>query len=43
LRKSYTTAKNGYKRLSVYLDRLDRVIESYRQLISVSKLDLKNG
>ncbi|HEY0752280.1 MAG TPA: hypothetical protein VGD26_14070 [Chitinophagaceae bacterium] len=42
-RKNWTSAKNGYKRLSIYLDRLDKVIESYRQYISVSKLDMKNG
>jgi hypothetical protein len=39
----YTQAKNGYKKLSTYLDRIDRVIESYRQLVSVSKLDLKHN
>lgn len=37
----YTTAKNAYKRLSIYLERIDRVIESYRQLVSVSKMDMK--
>jgi len=42
-RTSYTQAKNGYKKLSTYLDRIDRVIESYRQLVSVSKLDLKHN
>lgn len=41
-KKDWTDAKNGYKRLSVYIDRIDKVIESYRQYISVSKLDLKN-
>jgi hypothetical protein len=35
--------KNGYKKLSVYLDRLDKVIESYRQFVSVSKMDMKNS
>src|SRR5882672_4184111 len=29
---NYTQAKNGYKRLSIYQERIDRVIESYRQL-----------
>ena len=42
-KRDWTAAKNAYKRLSVYLDRIDRVIESYRQFISVSKLDMKNG
>ena len=42
-KKDWTAAKNGYKRLSVYLDRLDKVIESYRQYISICKLDMKNG
>jgi hypothetical protein len=40
-KRLYTQAKNGYKKLSVYLERLDRVIESYRQLVSVGKMDLK--
>jgi len=43
MKRDWTTAKNGYKRLSLFIDRIDRVIESYRQYISVSKLDLKNG
>lgn len=42
-KKDWTAARNGYKRLSVYLDRLDRVIESYRQYVSICKLDMKNG
>lgn len=42
-KKDWTTAKNGYKRLSVYIDRLDKVIESYRQFVSICKLDMKNG
>lgn len=40
-KRRYTLAKNGYKRLSIYLERIDRVIESYRQLVSVAKMDLK--
>lgn len=40
-RNDFTTAKNAYKRLSIYLDRIDRVIESYRQLVSVAKMDMK--
>lgn len=40
-KSNYTKAKNGYKKLSVYLERIDRVIESYRQLVSVAKMDLK--
>ena len=42
-RRNFTKAKNGYKRLSVFLERVDKTIESYRQFISVSKLDLKNN
>lgn len=41
-KKDWTAAKSGYKRLSVYLDRIDKVIESYRQFLSISKLDWKN-
>lgn len=41
IKVNYTQAKNGYKRLSIYLERIDRVIESYRQLVSVAKMDLK--
>jgi hypothetical protein len=36
-RRAFTQAKNAYKRLDIYLDRLDKVIESYRQLVSVVK------
>lgn len=42
-KKLYTRARNNYKKLDMYLDRIDRVIESYRQLVSVSKMDLKHG
>lgn len=42
-KRDWTSAKNGYKKLSTFLERVDRVIEAYRQLISVSKLDLKNN
>lgn len=42
-KRLYTKAKNNYKKLDMYLDRIDRVIESYRQLVSVSKMDLKHG
>lgn len=42
-KKDWTQAKNGYKRLSVYLDRIDKVIESYRQSVSVQKMDLKHS
>jgi hypothetical protein len=43
LRKNYTQAKNSYKRLQIWLDRIDKVIESYRQLVSVAKMELKNN
>lgn len=42
-KRLFTQSKNTYKRLSIYLERIDRVIESYRQLVSVSKLDLKHS
>jgi Mn-dependent DtxR family transcriptional regulator len=42
-KRDWTSARNGYKRLSTFMDRVDRVQEAYRQLISVSKLDLKHN
>lgn len=42
-KKLHTQAKNNYKKLDMYLNRIDRVIESYRQLVSVSKMELKHS
>jgi len=43
-KKDWTQAKNAYKRLSIYLERIDKVIESYRQSVSVQKMvDLKHS
>jgi hypothetical protein len=41
-KKNWTAAKNGYNKLKIYLDRLDRILESNRQLVSTAKLDAKN-
>jgi len=42
-RKDWTQAKAGYKRLSTFLDRCDRVLEAFRQSVSVEKMsNLKN-
>jgi len=42
-KRDWTKAKNGYRKLSSYLDRIDKVIESHRQRISVVKaMGLKN-
>lgn len=42
-KKEWTSAKNGYKKLNTYLERLDRVIESYRQMVSVIKEEMKKN
>lgn len=43
LKRDWTDAKNGYKRLSMFLERIDKVLESSRQRISVVKqTGLKN-
>jgi hypothetical protein len=43
LKRDWTDAKNGYKRLSMFLERIDKVLESARQRISVVKqANLKN-
>jgi hypothetical protein len=42
MKKNWTTAKNGYKKLSTFMDRLDRVFDSFRQQLSISKLEIKN-
>lgn len=41
-KKSWTQAKNGYKKLSMLLERCDRVIETHRQTLSILKLETKN-
>jgi hypothetical protein len=42
-RRNWTSAKVGYKRLDTFLDRIDKVLDSYRQAVSVQKqADLKN-
>jgi hypothetical protein len=41
-KKLWTQAKNGYKKLSTFLDRVDRTLESHRQSLSISKLEIKN-
>jgi hypothetical protein len=43
-KKNWTSAKNGYKKLSTFLDRVDKVLEAFRQSVSVIKnIDLKHG
>ena len=36
-KKDWTAAKNGFKKLNVFLERLDKIQESHRQSISVIK------
>jgi tRNA U34 5-carboxymethylaminomethyl modifying GTPase MnmE/TrmE len=36
-KKHWTETKNVYKRLNMYLDRVDKIIESHRQRVSVIK------
>lgn len=43
LKRDWTAAKNGYKKLSMKLDRIDKILESHRQSISVMvKTGIKN-
>jgi hypothetical protein len=43
LKKKWTEMKVLYKRLNTFLDRCDRVNDSFRQMISIQKqMDLKN-
>jgi ATP-dependent exoDNAse (exonuclease V) alpha subunit len=42
-KRSWTAAGIGYKKLSSFLERIDRVMDTWRQAISVQKMsDLKN-
>ena len=42
-KRLFTEAKNTYKRLNTFLDRIDKICDAYRQMISVVKqTDLKN-
>lgn len=41
-KKDWTQARNSYKKLSTFLDRLDRVLDSHRQALSIQKLEAKN-
>jgi hypothetical protein len=40
-KREWTTAKGVYKRLSTFLDRLDKVLDSHRQALSIAKLESK--
>jgi hypothetical protein len=42
-KKDYTTAKNGYKKLSMYLERVDRISDTFKQYVSNLKIDLKHS
>lgn len=42
-KRDWSQAKAGYKRLSTFLDRCDKVLEAFRQSVSVEKMsNLKN-
>lgn len=42
-KRDWTTAKNGFKKLNTKLDRIDKILESHRQSISVLvKTSVKN-
>lgn len=42
-RKAFTEAKNGYKRLNMFLDRVDKLLDAHKQRVSVVKqTDLKH-
>lgn len=42
-KRNWTQARAGYKRLSTFLDRCDKVLEAFRQSVSVEKMsNLKN-
>lgn len=40
-KKDWTAAKNGYKKLAIYADSIERVIDSYKQYISTLKEERK--
>lgn len=40
-KKLWTQARGGYKKLSTFLDRVDKVLEAHRQAISIHKLEIK--
>ena len=43
MRKDWSAAKAAYKRLSTFLDRCDKVLEAFRQSVSVEKMsNMKN-
>ena len=41
-KKLWTASKNNYKKLNMFLERIDRVSDSHRQRISVMKSEIKN-
>lgn len=41
-KKSFTSAKNIHKKLSMYLDRMDRIADFYKQYVSNLKIELKH-
>ena len=42
-KKNHTSAKGGYKKLSMYLDRVDRVNDSFRQYVAGLRDERKNS
>jgi hypothetical protein len=42
MRREWTAAKVNHKKLSTFIDRLDKVLETHRQQLSISKLEAKN-
>lgn len=43
LKRDWTTVKNNYRKLNTKLDRIDKILESHRQSVSVQvKASLKN-
>ena len=41
-KRDWTAAKNGYKKLSMMLDRIDKICDAHRQRVSVMKGEIKH-
>jgi hypothetical protein len=41
-KRDWTAAKNGYKTLSMMLDRIDKICDAHRQRVSVMKGEIKH-
>lgn len=42
-KKSTTDAQNTYKKMNMYLDRIDRIVDTYKQYISSLKKERENS